>query len=108
MDGELQYSPGCFIAADVASILVFRDLGYLVRAQCKGCLVTTFVYILQYVLDGSDGHAQLYIAVAVKGAQQILVVWHNPPVVNLLGNLTLMVMVLTCPPFSGLLLLYSG
>ena len=69
MGGELQYSPDCFIAANAASILLFRDLVHLVRAQCKGCLVTTFVYILQNVLDGPDGHVHLNIAVAVEGAQ---------------------------------------
>ena len=40
--------------------------------------------ILQYVLDGFDGHAQFYVAVAIHGSQQQLVVWNNPSVVNLL------------------------
>ena len=85
MDGK--HSPGCFIAANEASILVFRDLIHLVRSQCKGRLVTTLVHILQHVLDGPDGHTKLYIAVAVEGTQRIFVVRHYPPVVNLLGNL---------------------
>ena len=72
MDGELQYSPDCFIAANVVSISVFRDLVHLLRVQCKGFLVTILVYILQYALDGPDGYAQFYIAVAVEEAQQIL------------------------------------
>ena len=30
MDGVFQYPPGCFMAADVASILILRDLIHLV------------------------------------------------------------------------------
>ena len=30
MDRELRYPPGCFIAADVLSILILRDLVHLV------------------------------------------------------------------------------
>ena len=81
MDRKLQKR---FIAADVASILVFRNLVHVVRAQYKGCLVTTVVYILHYILDGLDGHAQLSIILAVEGVQQILVIWYYLPVVNLL------------------------
>jgi len=45
------------------------------------------VHVLQYTLNGLDGHAQFYIAVAVHGSQQQFVAWNNPPVVNLLINL---------------------
>ena len=41
------------------------------------------MHVLQYVLDGFDGHAQFYVAVAIHGSQQQFIVWNNPSVVNL-------------------------
>jgi len=67
------------------------------------------LYILQYILDGTDGHTQFHVAVAVQDSQQKLVVRHYyPSVVITQEPLTFMVMVLICSPSSGLLLPYSG
>ena len=60
------------------------------------------------LLDGFDGHAQFYVAVAIHGSQQQFVVWNNPSVVNLLIDPRASYLLLTCPPLLGLFLLYSG
>ena len=44
------------------------------------------MHIFQNIFDGLDGHAQLYIAVAIHTSQQQFIVWNNPSVVNLLVN----------------------
>ena len=81
---RFQYPPGCFITADILSILIVWDLAYLARPQSKHGLITLFVYILQYVVDGLDWNTEFYIAMAVHRLQQQLVVRNNPPVNNLL------------------------
>ena len=58
MDGELQYSPACFIAANVVSILVLRDLVHLVECSANvtwsQALCTSFS---TYLMDHMDMHS---------------------------------------------------
>lgn len=79
MDLEVERSPDSFRGADVTPVDVALDFVF----KFEGTAITTFVNVLERVLDGLDMCGALHVDVAVERGREEWVVRHDPTIINL-------------------------
>jgi hypothetical protein len=82
------YSPKSFWRGNptwISILLDFIDIPFVIwlaiLPHCHGRTIVTFVYVLEKIFDGCNAATSLNIYVAIKHAQNIRVVRHNPLII---------------------------